>query len=413
MVPSSASSPHLPGGGTAIVSVDSRSESLHISLVFNGIFPPSVAYNISMVLQLTPSRALPPVTDTFVLSKVFTDVNKAEVLTTLGATSLPQLTRGRVHIKLWAESAPELAIEGTVAARATCNVFSAVLTTADSDRIAEGERFGAGWAVLALTDEGFFKYQVQVEAVGRVTGVSLTAVYKRKDRVVHDLTDTFANGQANGTYTRPTYGDLDALMRGRLQVTVESETATLQGILDVQAMTDAVRSNAPALVRSMGVQWAATAWIAVDEECVMHYHVQLAGPSPRPSWQLVLQERDESYDPRLADQRVVLEEAVDNWEVADHTTLLTQASLSRLHAGQVTFLEMLLFTSPTSPNEPNNGITLLKGRLDSMPVPNACMLDNADVDLKKERAGCGFECLNTNDEDSSRRTKCIDNGQST
>lgn len=61
--------------------------------------------------------------------------------------------------RLWAEDAPELSINGTVAARATCNVFSAVLTEA-KEHVAEGERFGAGWAVLALTDEGFFNYQV-------------------------------------------------------------------------------------------------------------------------------------------------------------------------------------------------------------------------------------------------------------
>nr|ADO17754.1 short gastrulation protein [Parhyale hawaiensis] len=407
--PSVSGTPRLPGGGTAIVSVDSRSESLHISLVFNGIFPPSASHNVSMVLQLTPSRSLPPVTDKFLLSKVFTDVNKAEVMTTLGDTSLPQLTRGRVHIKLWAESAPELAIEGTVAARATCNVFSTVLTTADSEEVAEGERFGAGWAVLALTDEGFFNYQVQVQAVGRVTGVSMVAVYKRKDRVVHDLTESFSNGWANGTYTRPTYGDLDALMRGRLQVVIESEPTNLQGKFEVQAMTDAVRSNKPALVRSVGVQWAATAWVAVDDECVMHYHVQLAGPDPRPSWQLVLQEKDETYDPRLAQQRVVLEEAVDNWEVADHTTLLTQASLSRLHVGGASYLEMLLFTSSETTDDANSGITRLTGRLDAMSVPDACLLDNVDVDSHRRRVSCGFDCLNDNDDDRPRRTKCIDN----
>lgn len=66
-------------------------------------------------------------------------------------------------------------------------------------------------------------------------------------------------------------------MRGRLQVTIETETSNLQGKFEVQAMTDAVRSSKPALVRSVGAQWAATAWVAVDEDCVMHYQVQLDG----------------------------------------------------------------------------------------------------------------------------------------
>uniref|UniRef100_A0A2P2I3W9 Short gastrulation protein n=1 Tax=Hirondellea gigas TaxID=1518452 RepID=A0A2P2I3W9_9CRUS len=402
------SGPRLPGGGTAIVSVDSRSESLHVSLVFNGIFPSTSPHptNTTMVLELTPSRNLPPVRDTFVLDKVYTDINKAQVMTTLGATSLPLLTRGRVHMKLWAEDAPELAIEGTVAARATCNVFSTVLT-ASPGQVAEGERFGAGWAVVALTDEGFFNYQVQVELPGRVTGVTLTAVYKRKERVVHDLTDSYSNGWANGTYTRPTYGDLDALMRGRLQVAVVSDTSTLDGLLEVQPMTDALRSSKPSLIRSVGVSWAATAWVAVDANCVMHYHVQLAGPGECPLWQLVLQEKDETFDPRLAQQRVVLEEAVRNCEVADHTTLLTPASLSRLHEGRVSLLEMLLFQSPNSNSVDEASateVTLLSGRLDAMSVPTSCLLD----DISRPKPGCGIECLNTDDEDRPRRTKCID-----
>lgn len=104
-------------------------------------------------------------------------------------------------IRLWAEVAPELAIEGTIAARASCNVFSTVLTET-TEGVAEGKRFGAGWAVVALTDEGFFNYQLQVELPSRVTSVTFTAIYKRKARVVHDLTSTFSNGWANGTYTR-------------------------------------------------------------------------------------------------------------------------------------------------------------------------------------------------------------------
>lgn len=69
--PSPAANQTLSGGGTAIISVDARTDSLHISLVFNGIFGPGEAHNATLVVELTPERALPPVTDTVVLSKVF------------------------------------------------------------------------------------------------------------------------------------------------------------------------------------------------------------------------------------------------------------------------------------------------------------------------------------------------------
>ena len=48
------SSNPIPGGGTALVSVDSRSESLHISLAFNGIFPESYPPNSNVILELVP-----------------------------------------------------------------------------------------------------------------------------------------------------------------------------------------------------------------------------------------------------------------------------------------------------------------------------------------------------------------------
>ena len=104
---------------------------------------------------------------------------------------------------MWSENSPELAIEGTIAARATCNVFSAVLTAGGAGSgPREGDRFGAGWAVVSLTDEGYFSYQVQVAMPARVQEVSLIALYKRKDRVVHKLTASYSNGWANGTYIR-------------------------------------------------------------------------------------------------------------------------------------------------------------------------------------------------------------------
>lgn len=67
----SSSSSSLSGGGTAIISVDRQTDSLHISLVFNGIFASGEHSNVTVLLQLFPERAVEPVTDTMVLSKVF------------------------------------------------------------------------------------------------------------------------------------------------------------------------------------------------------------------------------------------------------------------------------------------------------------------------------------------------------
>ena len=61
--------PPSPGGGTAIISVDARTDSLHISLVFNGVFG-RAPRNASLIVELLPKRVLPPVNDTIHLPKI-------------------------------------------------------------------------------------------------------------------------------------------------------------------------------------------------------------------------------------------------------------------------------------------------------------------------------------------------------
>lgn len=73
-VPSDAPTapPHiLSGGGTAIISVDRKTDSLHVSLVFNGVFDSGETHNVSLIVELVPERALEPVSETLVLPKVY------------------------------------------------------------------------------------------------------------------------------------------------------------------------------------------------------------------------------------------------------------------------------------------------------------------------------------------------------
>ena len=61
----------LTGGATAIISVSAASDSLHLSVIFNGIFKKSDANNVSIVIELIPTKNLPPVAETVVMKKVF------------------------------------------------------------------------------------------------------------------------------------------------------------------------------------------------------------------------------------------------------------------------------------------------------------------------------------------------------
>ena len=74
LIPENTLSPpqhNLSGGGTAIISVDRKTDSLHLSLVFNGVFATGVTHNVSLGVELLPERGLNSVTDTIVLPKVY------------------------------------------------------------------------------------------------------------------------------------------------------------------------------------------------------------------------------------------------------------------------------------------------------------------------------------------------------
>lgn len=406
--------PHiLSGGGTAIISVDRKTDSLHVSLVFNGVFGSGETHNVSLVVELVPERALEPVSEILVLPKVYSDVNRAELLTTLGERSLIRLTRGQVGLKVWSAAAPALALQGMITPRATCNVFCAVLSEPPPDASTAAAPspppYGAGWALVTLSNDGTFQYQVFLQGV-EVASLRLETRHRRRHREVSDLTPSYRDGWANGTYERPTYRDLDALLRGRVEVVVLGAGGAeqkLQGTLAPVAVTEALRSPQPVLLASPEVPMAAAVWVAVDSACVTHYDVMVAGRPPdgalEPLWNLMLREEDRSWDPRFTMTLVPLEDEVQGWELFAHTLELTQLSLSRLGA-DVTYFDLHLLPNTTSQNR------TLSGRVQGVSVPPDCLLDAPHPDLPVGGDTCsGPSCLAESPVPATPITrKCID-----
>ena len=65
----------LPGGGTAIISVSAfnHADSLHINIVFNGIYTKAMEAtgNVTLNVQLNPVRGAEQVTDKVFLEKIY------------------------------------------------------------------------------------------------------------------------------------------------------------------------------------------------------------------------------------------------------------------------------------------------------------------------------------------------------
>lgn len=346
------------------------------------------------------------------------DVNRAELLTTLGERSLIRLTRGQVSLKIWSVAAPHLVLDGVITPRATCNVFCAVLSEPPPDAstatAVSPPPYGAGWALVTLSNDGTFQYQVFVQDL-TVSSLTLETRHRRRHREVSDLTTSYRDGWANGTYERPTYRDLDALLRGRVEVVVKGADGTgrrLQGTLSPVAVTEALRSPQPVLLASTEVPMAAAVWVAVDSTCVTHYDVMVAGRPPggaaEPSWSLVLREDDHSWDPRYELKEVYLEDEVQGWELFAHTLELMHVSLSRLGA-EVSYLDLHLLPNTSHPRP------LLTGRVRGVSVPPACLLDpSLSPDADTWGSPCTDPpCLDDQPDHAVPIThKCIDEGKS-
>ena len=345
-------------------------------------------------------------------------------MTTLGDTSLRLLTRGKVNMKIWAEGAEEFALQGPITARATCNVYSTVLTEPKGIQSAQGvipHNYGSGWGLLTISNDGDFKYEILSHGLmSPVKSVTLQTKHRKKPRTVEDLTSNYNDGWTNGTYGRPTFSDLDSLLRGRLEIIVtSSEGEKLNGHLSPVAITDALRSPKPILLSSIDSWMAATAWIAVDSNCIMHYDIKIGGNAPEktndPTWRLELRENDTTWDPRLEQKIIPLEEMFVGREVSAHSNLLSQISLSRIKA-KVTYLDLkvlpadvqLTTTAETPP------LSILTGLITGVDVPSNCLVDSftnqVDV-LRCKKHPNAPDCLLDPKVTHGLSKKCIDNGK--
>ena len=353
----------------------------------------------------------------------------AEVKTTLGDKSLRLLARGKVLISIHALNSTDLRLEGLIIARATCNVYHSVLTTEPTVSNAvipvPPLTYGSGWALLFVLNDGDFEYKVKLESLPQpVERVSLQLKTRKRVKDLEDVTEFYKDGWVNGTYGNPTYRDLDTLFRGRLQVAVLLEGGgAVTGILEAVSVTEALRSLHPSFLKSKTSWMAASTWVAVDDNCVMHYDVYLSGELPPilgnvdPSWSLQLRENDISlWDPRFYLVNVTLEEEITGKQIAAHTTILSKVSLSRLEAGAA-FLDLTIFNLTSSDSDPNIPIIRLSGNLHDVSVPKVCQMYSSS-DLKKsslsnnKRYHCkGFVCLSDAMEERIVSQKCIDDSK--
>ncbi|XP_063233432.1 dorsal-ventral patterning protein Sog [Bacillus rossius redtenbacheri] len=375
-------------GGTAIVSTKHGTPSVHISLVFNGVFAPDEIENVPVVVRLEhPEKDHVVFEEEVRVPKPAHELNVVEVRSPVSVQDLRHLTRGHLVLSVASRRSPrELRLQGRVGTRVACEIFQTPLSSVRPDpeekdpRAPEGgEASGLAW--LYVGRDGALAYSVQVAGLpdGETPYVTVSSGRGRRREDLEDLTPSFRRGWANGSVGAPGPRELEELYAGELSVDVAvssaGRVAVTRGRLQARPVADARDSPAPALLtRPPGapgpLELVAMAWTAVLDDCSLVYEVVMSGPSPHDgALQLYLESVPLDLPGAPRSRRLLEEFRGDQVEGFDNAA--SPGDLMQLEAG-VSSLEVV---------DAGTGAVLLRGRIAQVKLPLNCLPQYRDNDV--------------------------------
>ncbi|CAD6216074.1 GSCOCG00011273001-RA-CDS [Cotesia congregata] len=263
--------------GTAIISVSSASApSIHVSLVFNGLFLPNDILDVPLLVTIEhQEKDYVLLQEAIIVDKPSSDVNFGEVRSALSATDLRLLSRGKLSITVASKKDPQaVKLTGTIGSRATCDMYQALLPS-------EPSRHASGLAWAYLDRYGVLKYGVKLAGLDEESPlVTLVDDGGKRKTELEDLTPTLVGGStANGSLDRPGPRLLETLFKGELSVVAASPAgAVLKGRLSQRHIADAKDTCSPALLTSsVSGSVVGLIWLAIDTDCSLHYELELTG----------------------------------------------------------------------------------------------------------------------------------------
>lgn len=274
-------------GGTAIVSISTViSPSIHLAVVFNGIFLPDEVMDVPVNVTLALEDKKVILTEKVYVAKPALELNVVEISSPISQSDLRLLTRGKLVLSVSSISKQHtLKLSGTVMTKATCELFQTPLSSFGTDK--DVNKFGtSGLAWFFLNNEGFLVYNVQIEdlhAEDKPISITLVDAGNKKKNVLQELTPSASGDWANDTIDRLSPKVLEPLYSGDLAVNVASNTddTLIKGKLTPRLVADARDVSSPVLLkredRSLPTSAVGMGWFSVDSECHIHYDVTLTG----------------------------------------------------------------------------------------------------------------------------------------
>ncbi|XP_018567536.1 dorsal-ventral patterning protein Sog [Anoplophora glabripennis] len=363
-------------GGTAIVSIStSVSSSLHIAIIFNGLFSRDEILEVLLNVTLTLDEKKQTILQEDVrVHKPATNLNLVELSSPVTQAQLRLLTRGRLLLSISSASKPEaLRLSGNVITKATCELFQTTLSSNPSDH--NGNPYGtSGLAWMYLNNQGSLIYSVQIDSLPpkQYPIITLVDLSTKRRTELEDLTPYFHDGWANGTLDKLSPKILEPLYNGKLDVNVAvSNYTAIHGRLISKPVADARDAAAPILLKRENYTLPASAvglaWISVDSDCHIHYDVTVSGLGTDKKLDL-----DMELYPMIAPGAPFiskhLEEFQDNQVEGSPVEALTKEELSRLDSG-VNFIKV---------KERDTKVILLTAIVTKVKVPPPCRAPYTD-----------------------------------
>ncbi|XP_054714640.1 dorsal-ventral patterning protein Sog-like [Uloborus diversus] len=371
LLPDLKSSDEILGSG-GMADIFPVTDSIHVSLGFNGIFTSKDARDVPIVVSLLyedSSGRMQPVSETQVtLAKAHPDYNSATVKLDLSPQLQERLSSAKFELRLSSKDGQRQQ-SGRITPKVTCNVFQAVMTSTEVTDISKDPV--TGFIVLDIGLDGFINYKLHVSDaniesvnialetdVGTPSGTSI----RQLQHITQNLTDSWGNG----SFSRRSGPEVEMLLTDDLVVTVTAETlkhpftslpasayihgtghpvqrrsrttrsdkvhTLLRGSVRQGLYTEALLNEIPLLLSGGNTTAGGIAWLSIDKDCVLHYQVYLSGLDPKERHLLeLLQVRPGKYSHPL--QRVLKRFEGDQVMVEDLADDLDGRSLAFLQAG--------------------------------------------------------------------------------
>uniref|UniRef100_A0A8C8RFV1 Chordin n=1 Tax=Pelusios castaneus TaxID=367368 RepID=A0A8C8RFV1_9SAUR len=280
---------HLGAGGIAMLTLSDTEDNLHFILMTKGLLEPAekefpwVSLRVQILHQ---NRVLREVQANITAQ----DPDFAEVLSDLSSREMLWLAQGQLRITAQTEGQRRHQISGYITARKSCDTIQSVLCGGDA--LMPTKTGAVGSAKLTLHGNGTLEYQVGRVAgmLSQIISVTLETKPRRKNKrnILYDMTPTYQEGLASGTWHHMNARDTHMLLQSELFLNVATkdfEEGEVRGQISsllysglLTRYTELPIPLAGQLVSPpVRTGSAGHAWVSLDEHCHLHYEIVVAG----------------------------------------------------------------------------------------------------------------------------------------